>query len=163
LGRLLPRQGERFLRGGSDLHLVPFPAERALQRPADGLLVVDHQNATHRVRASFEDSAPGTTGNSNRKQVPSGTRDQARVPPCASASWRAVAKPNPTPTGLPVTNGSNKRAATSGGGPGPESITSTNARPAPHPQRTSTLPPAEAASTALVRRLRRRWRNCSAS
>ena len=51
------------------------------------------------------------------------------LPPCASATCRATAKPRPTPSRLPVTNGSNRRLATSAAGPGPESRTSTKARP----------------------------------
>ena len=40
-------------------------------------------------------------------------------PPWASAACLATARPRPIPSGLPVTNGSNRVRAISAGGPGP--------------------------------------------
>src|SRR5262249_41686095 len=115
VGPLPGGEAEGVLGGGGDGDLVAFAAEGVLQGPADGLFVVDQEDVAHGV---------GSGGSSMRKQVrPS--RPKVMVPPWASATWRATANPRPTPSGLLVTNGSNRRAATSGGGPGPESETST--------------------------------------
>ena len=128
----------------------PSAVRARLERPADRFLVIDDQDVFHdvayfglRVRLASGGVSPvilhkvadrrqnqgayaprSPNGNSTRKQVRPSSRRQEMRPPCASATCRATASPSPTPSGLPVTNGSNSRFATSGGGPGPESDTS---------------------------------------
>ena len=50
------------------------------------------------------------------------------LPPCASATCRATARPRPTPSGLPVTNGSNNRSAISLAGQVPNRATVNDCR-----------------------------------
>ena len=60
-------------------------------------------------------STSGKTHAENRLAVVSLPFDR---PPCASAACLATARPRPIPSGLPVTNGSNSRAAISAAGRG---------------------------------------------
>ena len=51
----------------------------------------------------------GASGSVTAKQVPPSV--EVRLPPWASAIWRATVSPRPIPSGLPVLNGSNSRSA----------------------------------------------------
>src|SRR5262249_11861692 len=115
VGPLPLRQYEGVLGGRGHGDSMPLLGERALQRPAHRLLIIDQKNMTHELCSK---------GNSIRKQVRSATLCQPMVPPCASTTCRAAGRPRPAPSGLPVTKGSNRRLATSGVGPGPLSVTS---------------------------------------
>src|SRR5204863_59221 len=95
-----------------------------------------------------------------RKHVLPSSRRHWMAPPCASATCRATARPRPTPSRLPVTNGSNSRAATSAAGPDPVSHMFTPTRPGgAGAAATSTRPPGPAASMALVSSTTNTWLN----
>ena len=66
---------------------------------------------------------------SELKRVASPARVHESRPSWSSATWRASARPSPTPSGLLVTNGSNRTSARSAGGPGPLSTTSIDTSP----------------------------------
>ncbi len=77
------------------------------------------------------------------------SRRQVNVPLCSRATAEAMVSPSPMPSGLVVTNGSNRVRAISRGGPAPVSRTVTNDNPSRAPQATVTVPPCSTASRAL--------------
>src|SRR6185312_10387515 len=86
-------------RGGLDP--VSLVAEELAKRPADAFLVIHHQDAAHSGSSSL------ARGIVSRKRVRSSILVQDSVPAWSYATRCAWASPRPTPSGLPVTNGSN--------------------------------------------------------
>src|SRR5204863_6269212 len=107
------RQGRGGL-GGRD-HLEAALAQRPRQPGAEGLVVVDEQQAG---RAHV--GRPACTGTAMRAVVPPrSTLSKVTAPPSRSTIVRARKRPSPMPlpAGFVVKNGSPMRASTSGGMP----------------------------------------------
>src|SRR5207245_5051519 len=117
---------------GGGRHLVSFIHQQPAQAPADALFVIHDQDVAHDVAiaGSAEVTAEGSSaaaglrqGIFRAKQVVPADRTYSKLPPWASAICRATARPRPTPSGLSVAKGSNKRSSISGMGPRPLSRT----------------------------------------
>ena len=90
-----------------------------------------------------------------KRAPPSGPVSASMRPPCAWAMAWLTASPSPVPEDFVVKKGSKRRGRSSGFTPGPESDTATLAPPpARGSMRTSTRPPAPAASAAFFTRLK---------
>src|ERR1700722_9622182 len=113
---------KKCLRGGEKLRAHAFQRQQETQRVADGRVVVDQEHSCIAHIAGSGD----LRGNSIRKRAPLVPVASSRSsPPWLLSNEREIASPNPIPSRLCVTNGSNNWSRISADTPQPESSTIT--------------------------------------
>ena len=97
-------------------------ARRARDADRTGVAALTPLRPARAAPSSSSDSAAALreAGNHTTNRAPPSAAFSARMrPPAASRIDRLIARPTPSPSGLVVKNGSNRRGSTSGGMPGP--------------------------------------------
>ena len=100
-------------------------AQQARHRLSPRLVVVDHVDDR---RIGIHAGCAGASGRVKEMIAPPpGAFSACILPPWVSTIVREMASPSPIPVALEVTKASNTRGSSSGGMPGPESLTETSA------------------------------------
>src|SRR6266540_4207934 len=164
---VLGRCHHGLLAGAGGLDRVAVGLQARPQGPSNLGLVVHHQDRGHGAGSCFT-GCDSATGSSKTTAVPpDGDPSTQMRPPCASTTARAIARPRPLPVRplapSPRKKGSNTRARSGAGMPGPWSATRTWTEPRHGAAETTISPPGGEYRTEFSRRLDRTWSICTGS